>query len=282
MPRLIVNADDYGLTPGINRATETLFTQHALTSATVMAGAPCTAGATAFVRSSNFTVGCHIVLLDGAPVAPAAEVASLLRPGHTTFYPTLGEFLRAIFARRIRPEHIEREASAQMIRLQSSGIQLTHVDSHKHTHSFPAVLAPIMRAAKSAGVPAIRNPFEPAWSVAATTAPWLRKAQVNLVRALYGASFTRAVRDAALATTGGTLGIAATGSLDASSLRAILRAMPEGTWELVCHPGHVDAALTNVATRLRESREVEFETLQELPSVLPPNTVLQSYGDLLA
>lgn len=282
MPQLIVNADDYGLTPGINAAIQALFDKRALTSATLMAAAPKAGAAMSFAHQhASFGVGCHIVLLDGDPVAPPSEVASLLRPSSTSFYPTLGEFLRALFAGRIRPEHIEREAAAQLTLLANSGIQPTHVDTHKHTHMFPDVLNGVLRAAKSAGLRAIRNPFEPAWSVAATkSAPRLRKTEVNILRGLYCKRFEHAVQQAGLATTGGTIGIAATGSLDASTLRDILQAMPAGTWELVCHPGHVDEALHQVTTRLRESREIEFESLQDLASLLPPNTTLKTYGDL--
>jgi chitin disaccharide deacetylase len=282
MPQLIVNADDYGLTAGINAAIQSLFEQRALTSATLMAAAPQADAAIAFAKSNpGFGVGCHIVLLDGDPVAPPSEVASLLRPGHTGFYPTLGEFLRALFAGRIRPEHIEREAAAQLTRLANSGIQPTHVDTHKHTHMFPDVLNPLLRAAKSAGVRAIRNPFEPAWSVAATkSAPRLRKTEVSVLRGLYGNRFRQCVQQSELASTDGTLGIAATGSLDVATLRDILQVMPEGTWELVCHPGHVDDALQQATTRLRESREIEFASLQGIASLLPQNTTLKNYGDL--
>jgi predicted glycoside hydrolase/deacetylase ChbG (UPF0249 family) len=282
MPQLIVNADDYGLTPGINRAVQSLFEQRALTSATLMAGSACADDAVAYARSHpTFGVGCHIVLLDGNPVAPPSEVSSLLRPGHANFYPTLGEFLRALFAGRILKEHIERETTAQLTRLTGPGIQPSHVDTHKHTHMFPDVLGPVLRAAKSAGVRAIRNPFEPAWSVAVTkSAPRLRKTEVTVLRTLYCNRFTSAVRQAGLATCDGTIGIAATGSLDTATLRDILQAMPDGTWELVCHPGHIDEALRGIKTRLRESREIEFESLQDIPSLLPQNTTLQTYGDL--
>jgi predicted glycoside hydrolase/deacetylase ChbG (UPF0249 family) len=282
MRRLIVNADDYGLTPGINRAIETLAEQRALTSATFMAGAAQAVQAAAYAQAHRgFGVGCHVVLVDGKPVARPEDVASLLRPGHETFYPKLGDFLRAVFAGRIRPEHIEVEATAQINRLRDSGIQPTHVDTHKHTHMFPSVLVPLLRAAKSTGVRAIRNPFEPGWSVDATaSAPRLRKTEVTLLRALYARRFLNCAKEAGIATCDGTLGIAATGSLDEPTLRAILPAMPEGTWELVCHPGHVDDALHNVETRLRESREIEFESLENIAAFLPGNTTLINYGEL--
>jgi hypothetical protein len=64
------------------------------------------------------------------------------------------------------------------------------------------------------------------------------------------------------ATTDGLLGVTATGTLDAATLSSLLRAMPEGTWELVTHPGYCNAELARVRTRLFESRETEREALK--------------------
>lgn len=283
MVRLIINADDYGLTPGINRGIQALQASGSLTSATIMAGTVYAQQAAAYAGAHPaMGAGCHIVLVDGDPVAPAAEIASLLRPGAPSFYRTLGEFLWALLSGLIQPKHIEREARAQLVRLQGMGIKLTHVDTHKHTHMFPAVLRPVLDAAKSAGIRAVRNPFEPEWSVRATpAASWTRKAEVNILRALYARQFAFVTQQWGFTTSNGTMGIAATGSLDEPTLRSILQAMPEGTWELVCHPGHVDAALLHVDTRLRQSREIEFECLQDLPSLLPLGTTLHTYGDLI-
>ncbi len=66
------------------------------------------------------------------------------------------------------------------------------------------------------------------------------------------------VREAGFATTDGSLGVASTGTLNEATLRTMLRHMPDGTWELVCHPGYNDSELAEVRTRLRESREVEM------------------------
>ena len=77
------------------------------------------------------------------------------------FRTSLARFLERLFAGRIRSQEIEAEAAAQIALLQSSGLKLTHIDTHKHTHMFPAVLRPVLRAARSAGIRAVRNPFEP-------------------------------------------------------------------------------------------------------------------------
>jgi hypothetical protein len=110
-------------------------------------------------------------------------------------------------------------------------------------------------------VRAIRNPYEPEWALAATPkAPATRRWQVKLLQRGRPA-FVRLVAEAGLATTDGAIGVLATGTLESRTLEQFLERMPEGTWELVCHPGYADAALKGVRTRLRESRVIEHAAL---------------------
>jgi predicted glycoside hydrolase/deacetylase ChbG (UPF0249 family) len=144
------------------------------------------------------------------------------------------------------------------------GLRLTHIDTHKHVHIFPAVLRPVLRAARAAGICAVRNPFEPKWSRRATHgASLLRRAEVSLLRMLEPA-FRRIVAEEGFTTTDGALGVLATGSLDATTITSLLAKLPDGTWELVTHPGYNDAELAQVHTRLRASREIEREALSAL------------------
>jgi len=260
--RLIINADDFGLTAGVNRAIAELNRSGALTSATLMASAE--AGGEAVHLSPELPtlgVGCHVVLVDGDPILPASEIPSLVDAKTGRLWPTLGAFLPRLLSGRIRAEEIEAEAFAQISNLRTRGVALSHCDTHKHTHMFSAVLKPVLRAMNRAGVTAIRNPFEPVWSVDATPgAPWKRKMQVKVLRTMEP-GFLRAVQAAGIQTTNGALGVLATGTLDARSVEAILKAMPEGCWELVTHPGYNDAALAQARTRLLQSREVEREAL---------------------
>ena len=264
---MIVNADDFGLTPGVNRAVVELNELGWLTSATLMARAPYTNRAIELAKARpGLGVGCHVVLLDGEPVLTAAEVPSLVDVRTARLQATLGTFLRRLLSGTIAESDIEREAAAQIGLLQSNGIRLTHIDTHKHTHMFPAVLRPVLRAARAAGIRAVRNPFEPAWSVRATPgAPFARKLEVNLLRRLER-KFRHIVAEEGFATTDGAIGVLATGTLDAETVTSLLAAMPEGTWELVTHPGYVDAELAQTRTRLVASREVERNALEAVAS----------------
>src|ERR1035438_7205740 len=191
MGRLIVNADDFGLTPGVNRAIVELHRAGLLTSTTLMAQAAATAEAVDIARSTpSLGVGCHVVLVDGEPVlSPRDEIPSLTNRVDGRFVASLASFLfrlshEALFPGSLARE-IEAETAAQIHLLQSSGVRLTHIDTHKHTHMFPAVLRPVLRAAGAAGIRAVRNPFEPEWGLRATAgASWARLAEVTVLRRL--------------------------------------------------------------------------------------------------
>lgn len=261
--RLIINADDFGLTAGVNRAILVLNAAGVLPSATLMATGSAFRDAVhgAFMQPA-LGVGCHVVLVDGAPVLHAADLPTLAPSGR--FRTSLGAFVRALMMGQIRAEEIEREATAQIQRIRSAGMTVTHLDTHKHTHMFPGVRQPLLGAAQACGIAALRNPFEPVWSRRATLkAPAARRMQVRALD-LLRAPFVQAVRRAGIATTDGAMGVLATGILDAETLRRMLRAMPPGTWELVCHPGYADRALESAGTRLLRSREVEQSALLEV------------------
>jgi chitin disaccharide deacetylase len=280
--RLIINADDFGLTQGVNRAILELNAAHALSSATLMATGPAFRDAVheAF-RQPSLGVGCHIVLLDGVPQLHASELPTLAPQGRLRS--TLGAFVADLLRGRIAPREIEQEAIAQIRRLQSAGITVTHVDTHKHTHLFPQVLRPLLRAALACGVAAVRNPFEPEWSLRLTpNAPQTRRLQVRTLR-IFRRHFLRAVRTAGLRTTHGALGVLATGTLHAQDVLRLFTHMPPGTWELVCHPGYVDPALRQANTRLITTRETERAALLEAWKDVPasaPSFELIRYSEL--
>jgi predicted glycoside hydrolase/deacetylase ChbG (UPF0249 family) len=279
--RLVINADDFGLTEGVNRAILELNAADVLPSATLMATGPAFRDAVhAAFQQTSLGVGCHVVLVDGLAELHPAELPTLAPKGRLRS--SLTTFMVDLFGRRIASQEIEQEAIAQIRHVQSAGITVTHLDTHKHTHMFPRVLGPLIRAALACNVPAIRNPFEPDWSLRLTEkAPHTRRLQVRTLR-LFREQFLRAVRAARLRTTDGALGVLATGTFDAAYVLRLLHNMPPGTWELVCHPGYVDAALRQAGTRLIETRETErlaLHTALEGPIDLPRIDLIH-YGEL--
>ncbi len=268
MRRLIVNADDFGMTRGINRAIVEGSAKGIITSTTLMATASAFADAVsaALASDSRLSVGCHVILLDGTPALPPKDVASLLepksRPTAPEFRVKLNDFARASFTGKLDPSQLQAEAAAQMQRLQDAGIALSHFDCHKHAHMFPAVLKPLLRAADSRGVRAVRNPFGrlfplPLSRILRQPKMWLRLSELGVLRSFAG-SFKREVDRHGLRTPDGSVGVLDTGALDLESFLVIVETLPQGTWEFVCHPGYNDAELHHVRTRLRQSRETEL------------------------
>lgn len=268
MRRLIVNADDFGFTAGVNRAIVEAHTRGIVTSSTLMANGTAFDEAIALAKNTpGLSVGCHIVLIDGVPVLDSTQLPSLTDSGR--FRDGLKSFAARALAGRMDAAGITAEATAQIRRIQSAGINVSHIDTHKHTHLFPHILKPILRAAESCGVRALRNPFGPrrpfrSSQLLARPNLWTRYAEVRILHA-FSDKFQDAVSRAGLVSPNGTLGIEVTGTLDETLFRAIAETIPEGTWEFVCHPGYNDADLRAANTRLRESRETELHVLT-LPS----------------
>ena len=266
--RLIVNADDFGMTRGVNRAIVEASGQGIITSTTLMATARAfdDAVAQAGQLAPRVSIGCHVILLDGTPALAPSMVPTLLYPlsrdGAPEFRVKLNDFARASFSGRLNPVEVEAEAMAQMQLLQDAGIQLSHFDCHKHAHMFPAVLRPLLRAANGRGIAAVRNPFGrlfplPVTRILRNPQLWRRVAELGVLRS-FAASFKREVERHGLRTPDGSVGVLNTGSLDLQSFLVLIDALPEGTWEFVCHPGYNDAELDQVRTRLRQSRETEL------------------------
>jgi predicted glycoside hydrolase/deacetylase ChbG (UPF0249 family) len=271
--RLIVNADDFGLTSGVNRAILELHRDGLLTSATLMAKAAATDEAVDLALANpTLQVGCHVVLVDGEPVLSPRDVPHLADPVSGTFASSLAGFLGKVYTQSSRTisGEIEAEAAAQIKSLQARGLRITHIDTHKHTHMFPAVLRPLLRAARSCGVHCVRNPFEPEWAVRATPrASFIRSAEIFVLRR-FGPYFRRLIAKEGFATTDGTIAVAGTGVVNADTVRSLLKNLPPGDWELVTHPGYNDADLDKIRTRLRASRDIEriaLQAIKEFPAI---------------
>jgi predicted glycoside hydrolase/deacetylase ChbG (UPF0249 family) len=275
--RLIVNADDFGLTAGVNRA---IFEAHAdgvVSSATLMASGGAFSDAVAAARlAPKLSVGCHVVLVDGAPVSPPDAVDTLvaIRSAEPDkFYGSLSAFAARALMGGFDRDQLVAEVTAQIRKLQAAGIEVTHLDTHKHAHIFPEILTALLRGARICGVRSIRNPFVPLKAMPAKQfkgkrALWKRFGQVRMLHT-FSKQFLQRTRRAGLLTPDGAVGVIETGSLDhaddssgySSLLQQTLASLPEGTWEWVCHPGYNDAALAAAGTRLLESRDQERKLL---------------------
>ena len=281
MRKLIVNADDFGLTAGVNRAVVETHIGGVVSSATLMANGAAFEDAVKAARSApNLSVGCHVVLVDGTPVSPPDAVDTLLAIRSAEpdkFYSSLSAFAARAMLGGFDPDQLVAEVIAQIRKIQSTGLRVTHLDTHKHAHIFPEILAALLRAARICGVRAIRNPIVPIQALPARQFKdkphlWKRYGQVRMLHTFSG-QFLQRTKRAGLFTPDGVIGVIETGSADSradssgyssgysSLLRQTLANLPEGTWEFVCHPGYNDADLRAVRTRLLNSREEERRLL---------------------
>src|SRR5664279_1159028 len=126
---------------------------------------------------------------------------------------------------------------------------------------FPAVLKPLLRAAKEQGIWTVRNPFGtvlplPLGRILANPKHWRRVLEMGVLRS-FATNFKREVLGQGLRTPDGSVGVLNTGTLDFESFLVIIDTLPKGTWEFVFHPGYNDTELDNMPTRLRQSRETE-------------------------
>lgn len=273
MRKLIVNADDFGLTAGVNRAIVETHTAGVVSSTTLMANGLQFDDAVTLARATpSLSVGCHVVLVDGTPVSPTHTVDTLraIRSAEPeNFYTSLSAFAARATLGGFDRDQLVDEVVAQIRKIQSTGLQVTHLDTHKHAHIFPEILNALLRAARICGVRAIRNPIVPIKALPARLFKgkphlWKRYSQVRVLHT-FARHFLKQTKRAGLLTPDGVLGVIETGASESggfsSLLRQTLAALPDGTWELVCHPGYNDADLAAVNTRLRDSRDEERRLL---------------------
>jgi hopanoid biosynthesis associated protein HpnK len=265
---LIVNADDLGWTEGVNRGISEAHRNGIVTSATLLANGAAFASAVELVKATPaLGVGVHLNLSDGKPVSPPNTVRSIVNER--------GEFaggpealLLRITRRNLRLHEVEIEWDNQIQRVMDAGIHPTHLDGHKHVHMLPGMFEIALRLAKRHGIAAVRISHEGSSLRAALSSganqnvPLVMKQgmQARVLKLL--ARDARALAEAAgIATTDYFCGIAQTGELTVEGIKCLLQSLPEGTTEMMCHPGFMDKELEESATRLQDSRELEVEIL---------------------
>ncbi len=244
--QLVVNADDFGFTPDVNQGIVEAHRCGILTATTLMANGDAFDDAVRLARETpSLDVGCHLVLIGGRSLVTG-----------NPFPATVAQLLRALARRRIR---LYDELAAQTRRVIGSGVRPTHLDTHKHTHLAPPVLEAVARVAHDFGIPWVRRPFDfPMHGLGG--APRLTRL-ANGALGLLRIRFHRVLAAHGCRTVDHFAGFQLTGRLGCEELTALAAALPEGSTELMCHPGHLGDALRNAPTRLKESRERELAAL---------------------
>ena len=235
----MVNADDFGFTTDVNRGIIEAFSNGILTSTTLMANGAAFADAVRRAKEHpGLDIGCHLVLV-----------------GQPPFPRTVSQLIQAVALKRIR---IYEELSAQVRRVVDAGLRPTHLDTHKHTHLLPPVLDAVARISQEFRIPFVRRPFD--FPLQTGGIGW-KTSTANRAFGLIRRHFEKVLRAHHCRFTDHFAGFRITGHFDAGSLAALIRALPPGSTEFMCHPGYCDSELAAASTRLKESREAELRAL---------------------
>ena len=270
MKDLIVNADDLGWTAGVNRGIAEAHRNGIVTSASLIANGAAFADGVKMAKAlPAMGVGVHLNLSDGAPLSGVKTVPSLLdEQGKLSGGPE--QLLLKLARRKLKPAEVEREWDAQIEKVRAAGIFPTHLDGHKHVHMLPGLFPVALKLAKKHAIASIRISNEASSLRAALSGKSGRNAGVMLKQGVQARGLKLLARDARkLADKAGIesadyfCGIAQTGVLTREGVLEMLEILPEGTTELMCHPGYVDEELAQSPTRLQDSRASELAILTD-------------------
>jgi chitin disaccharide deacetylase len=236
---LITNADDFGYTRDVNEGIVHAHRAGILTATTIMATGAAFDHAVMLARENPaLDVGVHLVLV-GADGYPG----------------TVAQLMRQIALRRIR---IYDELAGQVRKVLAAGLRPSHLDSHKHTHLLPPVLSAVARIAAEFQIPWVRRPFD--LPMHAGGVP-LRRRVVSKSLGFARSRFQRYLASHGCRTTDYFAGFQITGHYDAAELARLIRGLPQGVTEFMCHPGFCTEELQASRTRLKQSRRQELDAL---------------------
>ncbi|MGB8226066.1 MAG: ChbG/HpnK family deacetylase [Sedimentisphaerales bacterium] len=266
--KLIINADDFGLCKGVNKAVIEAHTTGVLTSATIMANMPASDEAIALAKKTpTLGVGVHLNVIEGKPLSSDSIIEPLLDGSGEFKYSAYKLAFKSFLNKKIL-KAIEVELAEQISSIIKKGIKPTHLDSHKHFHCFPPVYRIVCSLAADFGIGAIRWPWEPATVCLSDWPPveFGDKARAFLARQM---ALSCQRLDSRLASLGGRsgfikndifFGIAHTGRINDAFWSELCKTQFLGVAEVMTHPGYPEGLNK---TRLVGQRKVELKWLCE-------------------
>ena len=243
MKQLIVNADDFGLHPLINEGIIKGHQEGFITSTSLMPSAPCWQEAVRLAKENpRLGIGVHLTLVGGVPsVLPKEKVSSLL-DDDGLFLPDYVAFAKRYYSGAVKRSELEAELRAQLERALSCGVNITHIDSHQHTHVLPGINSLVLKLSNEYNIIRVRIPKEGYLFTGGF--------QTGVGRLIGRSGLSFCADMAALRADSLGLrhpqhfyGMLAGGHLNAQLIANILRQLPEGVSEIMTHPGLDSAAL---------------------------------------
>lgn len=246
MKKLIVNADDFGLHPLINAGIIKGFAEGFITSTSLMTSAPYWQQAVELARQNPaLGIGVHLTLVGGVPpVLPARQVRSLL-DADGLFLPDYVAFAKRFYTGGVRHSELEAELRAQLERALAADVNLTHVDSHQHTHVLPGINALVLKLCCEYNIKRVRIPKE-GYTFTGGYSTGLGRMVGRSGLSLCAAMAAGRTDSLGLRYPQHFFGMLAGGHLNAGLIANILRQLPEGVSEIMTHPGLDSVALGKV------------------------------------
>jgi len=285
--KAILNADDFGLSPGVNRGIVSGFRDGILTSTTMLVNLKHFEDAVNLARDNpDLPVGIHLSLLWGRPLSEPVRVPTLLeRDG--CFPRSLTTLAARYFLGRLSREQVRLELRNQVRKFLDAGLTPTHLDTHKHVHCLPGILEALIEVAAEFGIEKVRLPLENKLDLGRPPGgrgprpSWTSSAKRKLIRFLCRDSRAR-LQKAGIRTADHFVGIDYQACLNSDVLHLILSHLRGGVTEIMCHPGYDDEALREFSST-PPYREVELEGLKDrrVQDLVNSGAIkLTHYGDL--
>lgn len=262
--RLIVAADDFGMSPGVNAGILRAHREGILTETSLMVRGAAADEAIALARATpSLSVGLHLALLQGHCAAAPREIPLLADAAGRFSDNPIWSGMRYFFVPGIRAQ-LRREITAQLDAFLATGLPLSHVDGHLTIHMHPSALAVLLDVADRYGVRALRLPRDP-------LGPALRWDRRHAGRKVFeGLAFgalagwgAPRIRAVGLRTPDRMFGMHQTGVVSEAYLLHLIATLPPGTSEVYCHPALID-------DEARRWRPTDYRSEDELAALCSP------------
>jgi len=284
LKRLIVTADDFGLSPAVNQAIEQAFTQGILTTTSLMVGAASVEDAVERAqRNPRLRVGLHVAVTRARAVLPATAIPDLVDAGGNLPRQLFQAGVRFFFLPRIRKQ-LELEITAQFEAFKSYGLRLDHVNAHNHLHLHPTIFALILKIGRRYGMRSVRIPYEPLLPVWRSSGDDLiQRTLMTLFLGPWVALQRARLRRAGLSGNDYIFGLFDTGRMGVDRVMKLLPHLPEGVSELYFHPAvkdlDGDRPLRDFSACAMELETLLDENIRNLLQSLQINTI--SFADIV-
>lgn len=241
MNRLIVTADDFGLSPAVNQAIEQAYTEGILTTTSLMVGAAHAEDAVErALRNPTLKVGLHVVVTRGHSVLSPGEIPDLVDSNGMLPDQLFQSGVRYFFLPKIRKQ-LEQEITAQFEAFKSYGLKLDHVNAHNHMHLHPTVFTLILKVGRRYGMRSVRIPYEPLLPLwRSGHGDLTQRALMNLFLGPWIALQRARLSRAGLNCNDFLFGLYDTGNMGVDWVKKLLPCLPDGVSEIYFHPARAD------------------------------------------